>query len=168
MSTSTNTQIIPTTYIQALEALLASEKQKIILEAERDLAITTRSRIQDRMVASALATASVNAREVKRLTKENEQLRTQIEELHDRIGIGRHWLTISCKNKEWKSLYGHYPSWKRLMAHSKAVGIAPKKDVEEQIETSPGFFQTVISYRYPVEAWELYRQEEERILSHFV
>lgn len=164
MSTTTASQLIPTTYIQALEALLASEKQKIILEAERDEAITTRSRIQDSMVASALAKASVKSREVKRLTKENEQLKAHIEELHERFGIGRHWLTVSAKNKEWKKLYGHYPSYKRLMTHSKAVGITPKRDVEEQIETAPGFFQTVISYRYPVEAWELYRKEEEERL----
>lgn len=147
---------LPTTYLEALEALVASEKAKLALQAERDEAIRTKAMIGSKREATAMATASVKSRKCTKLTTENEQLK-------DAVGRGSLWRTVSMMKAEWIREFGHAPVWQKLRQFSKDVGIDPIKDVEEKVVLSNGSEKVSISYRYHREAWARYRKYEENL-----
>ena len=149
---------LPTTYLEALEALVASEKAKLALQAERDEAIRTKAMIGSRREATAMATASAKTKECKRLTIENEELK-------DAVGRGTNWCTVSVMKSEWKREFGHEPVWQKLMKFSEGLptDMQPVKDVEEKVVLRNGSEKVSKVYRYHVEAWTRYRQYEETI-----
>ena len=147
---------LPTTYLEALEALVASEKAKLALQAERDEAIRTKAMIGSRREATAMATASAKSRECAKLTTENEQLK-------DAVGRGSLWRTVSMMKAEWIREFGHAPVWQKLRQFSKDVGIDPIHDVEEKVILPNGREKINLSYRYHREAWARYRKYEENL-----
>lgn len=147
---------LPTTYLEALEALVASEKAKLALQAERDEAVRTKARIGSQREATAMNTASQKSKECARLTTENEELK-------DAVGRGSSWRTVSMMKAEWIREFGHAPVWQKLKQFSKDVGIDPIHDVEEKVVLSNGSEKVSISYRYHREAWARYRKYEENL-----
>ena len=149
---------LPTTYIEALEALVASEKAKLALQAERDEAIRTKAQIGSKREATAMATASAKSKECKRLTAENEELK-------DAVGRGTNWCTVSVMKSEWKREFGHEPVWQKLMKFSADLptDMQPVKDVDEKVVLHNGSEKLSKVYRYHMEAWTRYRQYEETI-----
>lgn len=147
---------LPTTYLEALEALVASEKAKLALQAERDEAIRTKAQIGSNREATAMNTASQKSKECKRLATENEELK-------DAVGRGSSWRTVSMMKAEWIREFGHAPVWQKLKQFSKDVGIEPLHDVEEKVVLPNGSEKVSISYRYHREAWARYRKYEENL-----
>ena len=147
---------LPTTYLEALEALVASEKAKLALQAERDEAVRTKAQIGSQREATAMNTASQKSKECARLTTENEELK-------DAVGRGSLWRTVSMMKAEWIREFGHAPVWQKLRQFSKDVGIDPIQDVEEKVVLSNGSEKVSISYRYHREAWARYRKYEENL-----
>ena len=154
---------LPTTYLEALEALVASEKAKLALQAERDEAIRTKSMIGSRREATAMATASAKSRECAKLTAENAELK-------DAIGRGENWRTVSMMKDEWTRKFGHAPVWQKLKQFSAdfPAEMKPVKDVEEKVVLQNGREKVSVSYRYHREAWAKYREYEESLRADVV
>ena len=149
---------LPTTFLEALEALVASEKAKLALQAERDEAIRTKAQIGSRREAKAMNTASQKSKECKRLTIENEELK-------DAVGRGTNWCTVSVMKSEWKREFGHEPNWRKLKEFSAdlPIDMQPIKDVEERVVLRNGSEKVNKVNRYHREAWAKYREYEENL-----
>ena len=67
---------LPTTYLDALKALVKSEEEKLALQAERDEAIRTKAMIGSKREATAMATASAKSRECEKLREQIDDSET--------------------------------------------------------------------------------------------
>ena len=172
---------LPQNYIEALEALLDSKKSEArmlqALEAEKEahakdnqdfcegLKILEKKarQISTKREITAMKTASKKARECKALTLQNINYKNENNVLRDAVGRGQNWRTISAMTSEWQKLFGHAPSWQKLMNFSKALNDEAKmpiRDVHETIVLKNGTTKDSISYRYHIEAWDLYKKSE--------
>ena len=149
---------LPTTYLEALKALVAAEEEKLALQAERDEAIRTKAMIGSSREATAMNTASQKSKECKRLTAENEELK-------DAVGRGTNWCTVSVMTAEWIRDFGHAPSWHKLKEFSADLptDMQPIKDVEEKVVLRNGSEKVRKVNRYHREAWAKYREYEENL-----
>lgn len=155
--TQTQTQFsLPTTYIEALEALIASEKEKQRAIEERDEAKRTKTLYQEGL-------ASQMSGRVGGLQKANNGLRKENADLKDAVGRGCNWRTISMMRDEWIKEFGHSPSYHKLKQFSEDVKIPPVQDVEEKVVLKNGSEKTKLCYRYHKEAWARYRKYEENL-----
>lgn len=153
----TQTQFpLPATYIEALEALLASEKEKQRALDERDEAKRTKTLYQEGL-------ASQMSGRVGGLQKANNGLRKENADLKDAVGRGCNWRTISMMRDEWIKEFGHSPSYHKLKQFSEDVKIPPVQDVEEKVVLKNGSEKTKLCYRYHKEAWARYRKYEENL-----
>ena len=151
-----NQPVLPTTYLEALEALVASEKAKLALQAERDEAVRTKAMIGSRREATAMNTASQKSKECKRLETENEELK-------DAVGRGANWRTVNMMRAEWEREFGHAPSCHKLKKFSADLpkDMQPIKDVEVKVVLQNGSEKVNLLTRYHREAWAKYREYEE-------
>ena len=147
---------LPKTYIEALEALIASEKEKQRALEERDEARRTKTLYQEGL-------ASQMSGRVGGLQKANNGLRKENADLKDAVGRGCNWRTISMMRDEWIKEFGHSPSYHKLKQFSEDVKIPPVQDVEEKIVLKNGSEKTNVSYRYHKEAWARYKKYEENL-----
>lgn len=156
--TQTPVVCLPQDYESALESLLTEVRKNKALQAERDEAIRTKAMIGSQREATAMATASAKARECKRLTIENAELK-------DAVGRGTNWCTVSMMTAEWKREFGHAPVWQKLKKFSADLPteMQPIKDVEEKVVLKNGSEKVSKVNRYHMEAWTRYRQYEETI-----
>ena len=69
---------LPTTYLEALEALVASEKAKLALQAERDEAIRTKTQYQSNLAAQMSGRVGGLTSALNRVRTENDRLKGDI------------------------------------------------------------------------------------------
>ncbi|MCC8367554.1 ORF6N domain-containing protein [Xenorhabdus sp. PB61.4] len=87
--------ILPGNYIEALESLLKSEKEKAIITAERNKAIETKAWIGNKREATAMATASAAVREKNKLA--------------ERLGESKNRATVLAVERATKRKFQWYP-----------------------------------------------------------
>lgn len=117
---------LPTTYIQALERLIETEKQKEAALIALDVAVATKAEIGSRREATSMATASVAVRE------RNKAL--------EQLGTAKSMATIRAVNKAT----GESFQFKPLKDYCKA------KELELGYATDPLYGEV---RTYPAEAW---------------
>lgn len=165
--TNAKQTMLPSDYISALEALLASEKEKRALqkalEAEKeqhqkdnedfceyvDILNQKKAEISTRREATAMNTASQKSKECKRLTVENTKLSTENEELKDEVGRGANWKQVTAI--EWYDEFfiknrdmNFYSQCGRILTQiSKEMGIEVSK-VQDTKYTKNSYYISVV------------------------
>jgi phage regulator Rha-like protein len=118
--------LLPTTYIQALERLIETEKQKEAALIALDVAIATKAEIGSRREATSMATASVAVRERNKVLEE--------------LGRAQSMATIRAVNKAT----GEHFQFKPLKDYCKA------KELDMGYATDPLYGEV---RTYPAQAW---------------
>lgn len=125
--TSRKNSSLPVNYIEALENLLQSEKEKAVIAAERDRAVETKAWIGDKRQATSMATASKAVREKNRLA--------------EKLGESRKHATILSVEKKLKQKFKWHPLKKWCKENDKEVSAVP----DDRYGTANS---------YPAEAWK--------------
>ncbi|MFS1539530.1 MAG: antA/AntB antirepressor family protein [Candidatus Phlomobacter fragariae] len=135
---------LPTNYVEALEALLTSEKEKAVITDQRDEAVRTKSRISRKREATALQRNSTYKRMANRAIQEREKMAA-------RLGASKEWASQQAVWRATGKMFG----WKVLNAW------LDKHDIYDTITLGfPTSFNPDQNSReviYPREAWlEIY------------
>lgn len=112
---------LPATYIEALEKLIETEKEKIAIAEQRDHAIKTKAEISDKKTATAMATASVLSRKVKAL--ENK--------LHD-VGKYQSIIAAQLPQRIETETNSNAQTWRVLVKMCNEMNLPPKKVKDER------------------------------------
>lgn len=107
---------LPTTYLEALEKLLETEKEKIAISYERDEAIKTKAHISDKKTATAMNTAS-------RLSKENKLLQSKLQD----VGTYQSIIAAQLPERIETELNPKAQTWRVLLKFCKEMNLPPKK-----------------------------------------
>ncbi len=118
---------LPVNYIEALENLLQSEKEKALIAAERDHAVETKAWIGHRREATSMATASKAVREKNRLA--------------EKLGESKKHATVLSVEKKLKQKFKWHPLKKWCKENDKEVSTVP----DDRYGTANS---------YPAEAWK--------------
>lgn len=110
---------LPATYLEALEKLLETEKEKIAISHERDHAIKTKAEISDKKTATAMATASVLSRKVKTLESK----------LQD-VGNYQSLIAAQLPQRVETEINDNAQTWRVLVKMSKDMNLPPKKVID--------------------------------------
>lgn len=121
----------PQNYIEALEALIVSEKEKILLESQRDEAIETKAWIGNKREATAMNTASQAVKKANKLEKELDKSKEY------------------CTIKRMSMLtHGQEYNWRILKDTSKKLGIDPIDVFDINYGTVKGYHKNVWEKAY--------------------
>jgi len=92
-------ELMPTTYLEALKALVSSEEQKQLIAKERDHAIETKAHISDKKTATAMATASVKSKEAEKLKEQLGESKNyaSVKAVESKVGGKYNWREL----KKW-------------------------------------------------------------------
>lgn len=128
---------LPTTYIQALERLIESEKQKEAAVLAMDVAVATKAEIGSRREATSMATASVAVRERNKVLEQ--------------LGRAKSTATIRAVNKATGENFQYKPLKDYCKAH----------ELDAEYATDPLYGEV---RTYPAEAWfEVYGVNLEKL-----
>ncbi|MDE1477596.1 Rha family transcriptional regulator [Xenorhabdus bovienii] len=133
-------RVLPQNYIEALEALLISEKGKTKLTEERDEAVRTKAQISQKREATALQRNSAYQRVANRAIRERE-------EMASRFGANKEWASQQAVWRSTGIMYG----WKVLNAWLDKHEIYDP--VTDGYPTSYNVYQNCHEVIYPRQAW---------------
>ncbi|MDX7998796.1 Rha family transcriptional regulator [Xenorhabdus sp. Reich] len=138
--TESSLQALPQNYIEALEALLISEKEKAAITDQRDEAVRTKAQISRKREATALQRNSAYQRVANRAIRERE-------EMASRFGASKEWASQQAVWCATGIMYG----WKVLNAWLDKNNIYdPHTD---GYPTSYNVYQNCREVIYPRQAW---------------
>ena len=129
---------VPKNYIEALEALVLSEKEKVLLEEERNEAVETKAWIGQKREATAMNTASQAVKKANKLEKELDKSKEY------------------CTIKRMSMLtHGQEYNWRILKSTCIELGIEPVDVFDVNYGTVKGYHKTVWEKAYSLNFEEL-------------